>query len=406
MPGEVQRIDRVHHKNIITFLVLADLHWGAMDVDRFADEIELCLFDRLNKEGNVDCIFIAGDLFDMKESFPSRTVTRVLNFLIRLMDYAEDVFVIEGTRGHDALQTLQLGRIFQHTPFVDRIHFYDKVTEIVYNGMHVLFIPEEYIANDSIHYKDYFSNHFDIIIGHGMVDKIWYAKEAAEREKEREEITGERLLSIPVFSVDKLCSIAELVYFGHVHTNIAYGKQNRFKYVGPMTRWEFDKEDNVGYYRVRYDLQTKNVIEEFIVNEKARWLITRRIEILEDYDIPKVRRMLEPLIDLSTEVDKLRIDVTMKRGLASFDIMKDAIASMLRSIPNIYLSFKFVEEGVESKKIETPEERSVRIQQYASVPEDQRVQQWVKEKRGLNVSLETIRDIIGYNSRKEEEDAI
>lgn len=403
MREAINRLDdyRRHPQNIISFIVLADLHWGAMDVEQFNREVELSLFDRLKKTGNVDCIFIAGDLFDMKETFPSRTVKRVFKFLVQLMDYADDVFIIEGTRGHDALQTMTLDLIFKETPYKDRIHFYDKVATITYNDTSILFLPEEYIGDASDYYKSYFSDHFDIVIGHGMVDKIWYAKNAAEREKEREKSTGEQMLSVPVFSVDELCSVGEYIYFGHVHTNVAYGKHKRFKYVGPLTRWEFDNEDKVGYYRVEYDHHTKKAIEEFIPNNYARLLVTDTIEILEDYEPKDIRSMLSESIDRASSVDKLRVKVTMKKGLPSFELMKDTITTTLRTIPNVYVTFNFINsDKVEVK--ETMEERNLRIQQYVNTPEDERIQNWVKERRNITVSLETVWDVIGYKNNKEE----
>ena len=111
--------------------------------------------------------------------------------------------------------------------------------------------------------------------------------------------------------------------------------------------------------------------------------------------------MLSESIDRASSVDKLRVKVTMKKGLPSFELMKDTITTTLRTIPNVYVTFNFINsDKVEVK--ETMEERNLRIQQYVNTPEDERIQNWVKERRNITVSLETVWDVIGYKNNKEE----
>ena len=59
--------------NLLNGIVLADLHFGAINSNRFMEELDGCLFKYLSKfvlkeHQLMDFIVIAGDTFDLNES--------------------------------------------------------------------------------------------------------------------------------------------------------------------------------------------------------------------------------------------------------------------------------------------------------------------------------------------------
>lgn len=385
-------MERIHRNLIngedISCVILADLHWGACDLQRFQLEIAKGFFGQLPENG-VDAIFIAGDLFDMKEAFPSETVKHVLTFLVQLMEHCQDLFIIEGTRGHDSLQTKVLDLIFTFTPFKDHIHIYQSVTELDYCGMKLLLLPEEYVKDVDDYYDPYLGDNtgqYDLIIGHGMVDKIWYAKTGEEKLKLNHAV------HTPVFSLETLLQHGTRIYFGHVHEHKTY--QDRFTYVGPFTRWEFDKEWDPGFYYYHYNDTDRSWSDSFCPNKYAPILHTENLSIRQDYGPDVLSAKIGKLLDLVPQCDKLRIRVIFDQKLATISQMKDLILDMTKSYPNVTLVFKYLDEHEESSIEDTT--ITARDFKLYQTPEDVRIQEFIKEKRKLDVSLERICEVIGY----------
>lgn len=384
--------------SLVNFIVMADLHWGAIDPNVFTSELRECLFKPLeHKKDPIDFIVISGDTFDMKEYFSSDVVRSALKFFNELSKHTDKIFVIEGTRTHDAYQTLTLKTIFESLVNTDKFVFMEKVSEITYQGIDMLFIPEEYVVDVDSYYGDFFSKHYDFIFGHGMVDKIWYAQKADSKMR------AYHAPSAPIFEVDKLCSIANYVYFGHVHTHIAYGPKKRFKYIGPVTRWEFDKEDDCGYYKVTYSNKTELAIEEFIVNDTARVLSTMAVNIDHDMNTSEIDKLFRSITSKLENCYKLRLIINILTDIQSYASLKEIILSRLNNYPMVYTVLKPYSNSDKSEKIavETNEERAERISRYVEMPEELRIQKFILEKSNINIPLDTIREVTGLNKLKQ-----
>ena len=189
-------------------IITADLHWGAKSPSVLLEELNETLMKDLENMSELDAFIIAGDIFDSRQWLSSDTVSIAMQWLFELQDLVCTklngfIVLIKGTRNHDGDQLNLVHKILE-----DRIpnstYLCNTVREIgiVSNDdtktTHILCVPEEYISDQELYYKDYFNKKYDLIIGHGMIDKIWYAKD------DKEKYGSTSILSAPVFELDKL----------------------------------------------------------------------------------------------------------------------------------------------------------------------------------------------------------
>lgn len=395
----------MRNDNLLNGIVLADLHFGAINSNRFMEELNGCLFRYLAKyvlkeHRLMDFVVIAGDTFDLSEPLNSTVTQNVIRFLSQLTWYTEHLWVIEGTRSHDALQTETLKVIFDslYTEGITCIvKFIQKVTSINCYGTKILFLPEEFVSDQEEYYKEWFSEKYDLIFGHGMVDKIWYADDS-KRGHSKAPIT-------PVFSVDELCSIGKYVYFGHVHEHHAYGPNGRFKYVGPTTRWEFGKEHDCGFYHVAYDKTSKLADENFVVNTFAQKLDTISMTYKEGDTIELFQnRIINEVTPRTDDCDRLRVIVNIPRSIKDFDVVRPMIFTKLTACKKVVPTIKIMEDTAETTDdtdIGTDSEPTMFANNST---EDIRIQDYIKSTMDKDVSIRSIRDTIGYNKVYKRED--
>lgn len=385
-------------------IIMADLHFGAIDVDRFEYELGRCLFDRINHMKELDAIIIAGDLFDMKEYSTSAVFKAAISFiktlLVKTEELGTNIVILKGTRNHDDYQLRTLELIYKD---YERVTFIHTVCDSEINGVKFLWIPEEYVLDQDEYYKEWFSKKYDIIVGHGTIDDIWRSK-----KQKRSDIT-----SAPVFNVEKLCSIANYCYFGHEHMHKEYGQKKMFKYVGPTTTWEYDKP-NAGYYVIHYSPENGLCREEYIDNEYAQILIERRIQITDDttiddvmnmadsaidtvYEGPKVKQVLEPEKDKSS-YDGLKIKVDISGSCPIYIQAKNYLITKVGLYPNIKLDINTIE--VEEETTEEIEERHKTEELHStiftnSLPDESVIAEYIKSKNRKDISLDRIKEVCG-----------
>lgn len=370
---------------MLNAIIIADPHFGAIPVPRFKMELDKCLFDRLNHIKELDMFIIAGDLFDMKEYSTSEVFKSVIEFLDKVLLMTErlgtKIVVLKGTRNHDDYQLTTLELIYNSKGH-DRIKFVHSVTEDEVNGVKFLYVPEEYVLDQDEYYKEYFGKKYDIIIGHGTIDSIWRS-----RRQRRNNIT-----SAPVFNVDELLSIAEYCYFGHEHMHKAYGSHKRFKYVGPMTVWEYDKTD-AGYYIIHYSPENRLCREEYIENENAQILLEKTMEISSKSTIEQVMSELDSIID-SGPYDGLKVKVTID-GRSPISVQaKNYIITKVGLYPNVVSDIGILEpEDTDSEEYSQEEFHS--MLEESQIPDDTAIAEYIKTKNGKDISLDTIRKVCG-----------
>lgn len=371
-------------------IVMADLHFGAIPPQKFIHELSQCLFPRIIHMKRLDAFIIAGDLFDMKEYASSDTYRSVLLFLDMVLEYTEKldtkIIILKGTRNHDDMQLTTLEISYKHCP---RIKFIHTVTDDTINDVNLLYIPEEYILNQESYYSPWFSNHYDIMIGHGTIDRIWYA-----RKNKRDDIT-----SAPVFSVEDLCKVANYCYFGHEHEHRSYGKNRRFTYIGPTTRWEYDKPWDCGYYILHYDKQNELMREDFVVNEHAQILRTYSISVIDSMSMEQLMKKVESYLD-ADHYDGLKLVVHIKRSVPIYTEARNYLMTKIGLHDRVKLSIDLQEEeDVEETEQEKKErERTEELHQalFDNTPNDEvAIAEFILSKEGKTIPTSHIEDICG-----------
>lgn len=383
--------------NVISLLVSADWHLGATDPARFKLELMKTIDKILRKKKSLDLFVVAGDTFDMKEYLSSDTVKTFLHIMIELLEMTEQygtVFrFIEGTSTHDAMQLETLEIIFNRILKSDRVLFIHTVNAEELLGLKILYVPEEYVIDSDVYYKTAFNDHYDFMFGHGMTDIMWYMR------KQKSDI--DKLTSAPVFNVETLCNVANYIYFGHVHYRMESGTDKRFKSIGPVSRWEFGKDQPCGMYFVTYDKNTEVAFEEFIENEYAPVLSTTAVSINTDYDLSELNKTIKRRLDrVTNSSERIRLVVVIDSTLETFIVMRDFILASFGNIPNVTLVLKVLsKDETDETAMNEPEPIISKIEEkpylYDKTMQDEvRIASFIKKKAGVNISVEDVLGVI------------
>jgi len=250
-------------------LLLADIHFGAVETDQIRLELRKNLFNLLDTRNFFDFIIIAGDYWDKKIFLNDRASDCGLWLMNKLVQYTKCIRVIYGTESHEADQ-YHIFSIFENRKGLDFKVIRNVCEEELLPGMNVLYLPEEYIKDKDSYYEEYFSkkNAYDYIFGHGVIAE---AMTMIKRESKKEKSDG-RLKPATFTTADfKKCCKGE-VYFGHYHVHSVI--QGWVHYIGSFTRWIHGEEEPKGYYEITCDLES---------NEKYS------SEFHENYDAPKFK---------------------------------------------------------------------------------------------------------------------
>ena len=379
---------------VVNGFIIADVHEGLVDPETYYKRKEELILDKIDNMPILDFIVFCGDTFHSKQYFSSNVVIYFIRFVKNLIQRTEDknttIVFIEGTREHDAIQTKSIMEIFES----DRFKVYTKVTKDTLCGLNVLYIPEEYVIDADDYYSEYFNvdEKYDIIFGHGLVDKIWYSK------RNDAETGMNKVTRTPVFEVKKLTEIAHYTYFGHIHTRKLYGEDNRFKYVGSFDRYEFGQEEAKGYYHIAYNTETKHAQEDFIENYLAPILTTRIVNIDTDIPIPDLGSRFDRIIHEQLETcDRLRIIVNINTSLQTFNIMKDFITQKLSNVKNVTVSIvkNMTEDQIDDMNQEISKREIMGGVIYdKTIPIEEKIASYIQSKSGRNISLEEIRQFL------------
>lgn len=246
-------------------LVLADLHFGAVDASDMRNELRANLLNVLETRCFFDFIIIAGDYWDKKVFLNDRASDNGLWLMQRLTQYTKCIRIIYGTESHEVDQ-YHIFSIFENLKGLDFKIIQSVCEEELLPGLQVLYLPEEYIKDKNEYYKEFFNNKnkYDYIFGHGVIAE---AMTMVKREKKKSE-TESRLKPAVFTTADfKKCCKGE-VYFGHYHVHSVI--QDWVHYVGSFTRWIHGEEEPKGYYEITCDLEEdKKYYSEFHENYDA-----------------------------------------------------------------------------------------------------------------------------------------
>lgn len=373
----------------INYGVLADVHWGAPPYARLKDELTVFLDEFRQKRWDV--LFIAGDLYHRKLSGNSPDMIEALRFMGEVfklaIEFGTKIRIIHGTLSHDSEQ-LELVSAMDQVIGVD-LKIINRVDdEEIFPGMHVLYIPEEYMSNMDEYYAKYFNKKYDIVIGHGLVDKAAFIASVQESEETQR--------SAPIFPVKKLHEICHgPIYFGHIHKHMVL---DRFRYVSSYTVWAYGETEPKGFMMGTYDIEKQRFEDFFVENTKRPRYDS--VFVKEDsllFNLPPqeaVYHILQTVKDVIK--DYVRIEVTIPSTYEQSNLLIDLLNESIKGKPiktKIISSTK--EKMVEEIKKQVEDLMGVyKIIFDRNVPVEVKISEFIRIENGIDITSDEIREIL------------
>ena len=371
-------------------VMIADIHFGALPVERLYNELELFL-DFIEKK-SLDFIVILGDWFDKKINLNSKDAKYSTVFFERICQICIDndikLRIIQGTESHDNSQLEVLEILAKNKP-VDFKVFYEVTEEELFPDFNVLYVPEEYINSIDEKYGKYMNKKYDMIFGHGMIQEVKFAALIQSSET--------TMKKAPIFKSKMLCDMCYgPIFFGHIHTKDIFN--DRLYYVGSYSRWKFGEEEDKGFYYVKYENDTKEFEAKFIVNDKAMKYDT--IEIYEKesgfYKLNTENQIkyIQNLIQ-SFEYDFLRLQFYIPQGYENENLLINMVNESFGKYKNLKLDFK-VNSKIKSKR-EVEEKINLLLDKYGFIFDNKldtytKINKFILEKYNKDISVEKIKE--------------
>lgn len=369
--------------------ITADIHWGAMDAKIMFNELVEGFLKDIQNLAVLDYVIIAGDYFDSKLSMNSQAAKYGIRFLQLLVKVCIEknakLRIIKGTESHDNQQLALIDAITSHSNCDVKI-FETVATEWLFEDLHVLYIPEEYMDDMDAYYADVFNDTYDMIIGHGLIKEALYF--AAKQESES------TMPRAPVFELEKLLSICRgHIFFGHIHKTIVI--QDRFRYINSYTRWSFGEEEDKGYCMYFYNPSSTLGKVEFIPNKLARRFDTVAMTC-DPNAATSEQEQIEYMLKLSKTfvVDYLRLEVTIPEEYPNPKLMTELITEVFAKYRNIKI--KLFNNGKLRKQKEVEDQIKKLYDIYAPVfdpklPPEVKLMVYIKIKYGRDIPIERMR---------------
>ena len=281
-------------------LVIADLHVGAMNLEKTHEEVSKVFVEKIKDSQNLQFIIIAGDFFDHKLFLQEQATFLGYSILIDIINICRErdikLRIVYGTESHEVNQ-YDLISVFSKDTDVKVIK--EVAEEELLPGLQVLYLPEEHIANKDEYYKDFFSNEnkYDYIFGHGIIREV-----TSDLARHAEDTSDNKRLKVPVFNTRELGYICKgQVFFGHYHINQSI--DDKYFSIGSFSRWKYGEEGRKGFYEVTCNPEKEKYKAEYIENDLAETYTT----ISYGYD-DEIFQSEQKFQDALTHVDKLLDD--------------------------------------------------------------------------------------------------
>lgn len=277
-------------------IVISDIHFGRKDDKRLYEELQSEFIPHIDE--NLDLLVIAGDLFDRVVKLNEMASIYVFKFIDQLYKlskiYNFKIRLLQGTKTHDFNQ-LQNFRGYEDED--DRFGIAEEVCEEeIFEGLDVLYIPEEYVEDADEYYKEFFNNKYDMIFFHGTMDFAGFAGHIKETKN---------IKQAPNFKSDKIASLVRSIAIGgHIHIKQSYN--NKIYYTGSFSRFNFGESESKGFYYLTYDPTTKNTAVKFIKNKLAPEYVTIKLS-----DVPgNLEEKIKNIELLKEDYENIRIEVS------------------------------------------------------------------------------------------------
>lgn len=372
-------------------LVIGDIHFGYYPAELLYKEFKLVI-NNITKD--IDVVFIAGDYFDTKLSLSSKHSIYAIKTFCDILDKCEQtntkLRMIRGTASHDPEnQLVNLSSIAKSSK-VDFKLYLTVGEEELFPDFNVLYVPEEYMENKDEYYKEFFNKKYQCIIGHGMFEETNYVTNKTLNMKK-----------YPVFNsafIEKICDGP--IIFGHIHKSQKI--RNRIMYTGSFTRSRYGEEEDKGFIVSTYETENNSTDFKFIVNDKATKFDT--VSILDTSEIFSLllNEQIQFIKDMIStyKKDKLRIKINIPKTYDNTKVFIDSVTTVFGNMENV--DIVILDNTKEETKQKTKEIVDKLMLKYnfifdKSISYEEKIQQFIYNKKGEKIDLENIRKIINGN---------
>lgn len=302
------------------FVAISDIHIGkkhipAKDLKR---QLRKNFFEVLDKMEPLSGIFLCGDLTDSILSLDSDNANLVMWFASKLYRLAKrkraTVILVQGTKAHDSnqLDTLQH---FVQDGIDEGVDFriyrtYEEIT--IWDDYKVLILPDIKVKDDNEieQYLKKKDKHYDLILGHGMIETFQYVEQESENMPTKAYV-------YKVADLRRVCSGP--VLFGHIHqyANI----KDQIYYCGPFTLLERGGRSAGFLVGGIYDKDRSKFRVEHYDNPDAGEYYDLEItpEILRDIPIDDLVDTIQRLADEAKENDLFTLRINREDDSNSAD---------------------------------------------------------------------------------------
>lgn len=381
-------------KNKYTGAIIADIHAGAFSGELLYKELKKGFIKHLKSMDKLDFVIIAGDLFDTKLSLNSDHVKAVLKFLNDLIKVCKEksalIRIIKGTESHDNQQLDTIEHSLLNMD-IDLQIINTVKDEWLFDDLHVLYIPEEYMKDQDEYYSEYLSETHDMIFGHGMVNEVAFVA-----KNQQSEVT---MNHAPIFKTETLLELCRgPIFFGHIHK--AQIIKNDFYYVGSYSRWCFGETEPKGFMTVEYNSKNGEYKTTFIENELARTFDTILIDYGSSFYKTDPNQQLERLMRMAKDSasDFLRIIFNIPEDYDRPTLLINMINDLFNKASGIKIIINNNAKEIQHKK-QTEERAKELLTRYdflfdkGVAPED-KLSQYVRIKYNKDISKDRVRDIL------------
>lgn len=392
-------------------LFIADIHIGAMSYEDTYDGIMYIrdLLKDLTKEDRLDFIIIGGDFFHKQLYANDLYIKYAQKLMLYFLVSAKKIRVVYGTSSHDSEQYGLFDTMTQDFPeiFDDITYDFKVIKEVsdewLFDDMHVLYVPEEYVYNKEEHYKEYMKvDEYDYIFGHGMIqDAFPYIKESKKDHERRK---------APIFTSDELVEYCKGdVLFGHYHIHKEY-LNGAVSYVGSTFRWIYGEEEDKGCFLLEFnpDDNDNHYYKEFLVNNQALTYISF-IYGYKDKVYDSSDNMESTASDIikkmkKKKIDHLRVVFNIPVGYENPEGFMEFFKERFKDYKNIKLVFSngYVENERELRNVEFSElSEDSKILLDKNIPKEEKISYFLKIRKGIDMPIEKIRKYLEIEVGKE-----
>ena len=377
---------------IYKFMVLADLHWGAMDPILTYDNLKLVTDFIKEMRGEIDFVVIAGDYFDYRIQLNSKTSIYAVKWFEDLMDTCRKngvrkVRMFKGTREHDNDQLEVFRPAYEDDTGYFRL-YNETTSERLFHDLKVVFCPDENI--NLIDYNETKWNQFvpfcDLGFFHGNFDTIL-------PRIEYERIQSGKL-PIMVYEYERFAKLIRgPLISGHWHVAT---EDRSLYYVGSFDRWKFGEEEPKGFIYGCYNTETSEYFIHRIINENAR--IYRTLILTDDEykgpaDFAQAYDQIKNLL-ANDSMMQLRVVFIMSKNdpdlLEAFNVFQKHFSSSRQVKMEVKNLQKREEKKLKKKIAETTSKQISFIfdKDVRSVPKI--IHQFLADWKGVEIPLEKI----------------